>query len=142
MISADTSMSGRCLLHIDEPNRTASTWEGLPVGQVSFGRAYHDSLGAYRVSVTVYAFDGSTYHGTFYKGYGDYARVRVCKNECLPRVDAKIQYLYSCSDAEIKQRWSSYSTQLKSHLEHYFPELFKTCLEAIERQTAREGQPQ
>lgn len=122
-----------CFLHIDEPNRTATTWEGLPIGQVSFGRAYHDDLGAYRVPVTVYAFDGSTYRGTFYKGYGDYARVRVCKNEHAPRLDTKIQCLYSCSDAEITRQWASYSTRTKSYLEHHFPELVKTSLEAIER---------
>jgi len=64
-------------LYINEKDHTATTWTGEKLGNVSFGREYRDNFGGKRIPVNVYAINGKTYHGTYYKSSGDYARVRV-----------------------------------------------------------------
>jgi hypothetical protein len=68
-------------LYISEKNRTATTWTGDALGNVSFGREYRDSFGGRRVPITVHAINGRTYHGTYYKSSGDYARVKAAKRQ-------------------------------------------------------------
>ena len=57
----------------------ATTWTGEKLGDVQFGRTFRSSFGDTRVSIRVYAINGKTYAGTFYKSAGDYARVKMCK---------------------------------------------------------------
>ena len=64
-------------LYIKEKDHTATTWTGEKLGNVSFGREYRDNFGGKRIPINVYAINGKTYHGTYYKSSGDYARIRV-----------------------------------------------------------------
>lgn len=66
-------------LYIDEEAKLAKTWPGHLLGEVTFGLSYHSNMGDLRVPITVYAINGLTYYGTFYKSAGDYARIRVKK---------------------------------------------------------------
>ena len=66
-------------LYIREKDRTATTWTGDVLGQVSFGREWRDSFGGRRVPVTIRAINGLTYHGTYFKSSGDFARIRQSK---------------------------------------------------------------
>jgi hypothetical protein len=66
-------------LYISEANRTATTWTGDTLGQVSFGREYRNNFGGKRVPITVRCINGHLYHGTYYKSSGDYARIRLSK---------------------------------------------------------------
>lgn len=66
-------------LYIDEKNHTATTWTGETLGQVTFGCEYRDNFNGRRVPVTVRAVNGKTYHGTYYKSSGNYARIRAKK---------------------------------------------------------------
>lgn len=125
-------------LYIDEQKRTATTWTGETLGTVSFGREFRDNFGGKRVPVTVYAVNRVVYCGTYFRSAGNYARVRASTIQCPDRLDGKIQRLYSLSDAEIQQDWKSFSSRSKTYIEHYFPSLYKKCLEAIERCAARE----
>jgi hypothetical protein len=72
----------RYFLYIDEKTRTATIWTGVLLGTVTFGREYKTpSFGrsSVRVPVTIQAVNGLTYHGTYYKSSGDYARVKATK---------------------------------------------------------------
>jgi len=66
-------------LYINEKDRTATTWTGEKLGAVSFGREYRDNFGGRRIPINVHTINGKTYHGTYYKSSGDYARIRVKK---------------------------------------------------------------
>lgn len=63
-------------LYISRDKGLATTWTGDELGRVTFGRTYRDNFGGERVAITVHAISGDTYHGTYYKSSGDYARVK------------------------------------------------------------------
>jgi hypothetical protein len=70
-------------LYIDEQKRTATTWTGDKLGDVTFGREYScPSFGhrSVRQPVTIHAINGRIYHGTYFKSSGNYARVKLGKN--------------------------------------------------------------
>lgn len=64
-------------LYINSKTGQATTWTGQKLGDVRFGHEYHSNMGDKRQSVRVYAVNGKTYSGTYYKSSGDYARVRI-----------------------------------------------------------------
>ncbi|NYG46379.1 hypothetical protein GGD67_003850 [Bradyrhizobium sp. IAR9] len=66
----------RYFLYISRDKAMATTWTGEELGRVTFGRTYRDNFGGERVAITVQAVSGDTYHGTYYKSSGDYARVK------------------------------------------------------------------
>lgn len=66
-------------LYIDEANSKATTWMGQVLGSVYFGDPYISNFGDKRVAVTVFAINGRTYYGTYFKSAGDYARVKIKK---------------------------------------------------------------
>jgi len=72
-------------LYIREKDRTATTWTGDVLGQVSFGLVYKcPAFGGFsstRVPVTIRAINGLTYHGTYFKSSGDFARIRQSKRK-------------------------------------------------------------
>jgi hypothetical protein len=74
-----TNPPDKYFLYISEDKRTATTWTGDLLGHVTFGREYRDNFGGRRVPVTVRAINGMTYHGTYYKSSGDFARLRQSK---------------------------------------------------------------
>lgn len=63
-------------LYIKEADRTATTWMGHKLGDVTFGRPFRSNMGDVRVPITVRGVNGVTYVGTYYKSAGDYARIR------------------------------------------------------------------
>jgi hypothetical protein len=71
----------RYFVYINEKDRLATTWMGDRLGNVSLGREWRDNLGGKRVSITIRAINGETYHGTFYKSAGDYARIKKAKRK-------------------------------------------------------------
>jgi hypothetical protein len=72
-------------LYIREKDHTATTWTGDALGEVSFGREWRDSFGGRRVPVTIRAINGHTYHGTYFKSSGDFARIRQSKRKASRR---------------------------------------------------------
>jgi len=72
-----TTRPTKYFLYIDERRRRATTFTGEKLGSVSFGREWRDNFGGTRVSINVYAINGFTYHGTYYKSSGSYARVKL-----------------------------------------------------------------
>jgi hypothetical protein len=74
-----TNPPDKYFLYVNETNRTATTWTGDVLGQVSFGREYRDSFGGRRVPITVRAINGRKYHGTYFKSAGNYARIKMAK---------------------------------------------------------------
>jgi hypothetical protein len=68
-------------LYINQKDHTATTWTGDVLGQVFFGGEWRDSFGGRRVPVTVRAINGHTYHGTYFKSSGDFARIRQSKKK-------------------------------------------------------------
>src|SRR5439155_26054876 len=76
-----TNPPDKYFLYINEKNRTATTWPGEKLGDVSFGCEYRDNFGGERIPVNVYAINGKTYHGTYYKSSGNYARIRMKKGQ-------------------------------------------------------------
>jgi hypothetical protein len=71
-----TNPPDKYFLYINETTHTATTWTGDRLGHVLFGREWRDSFGGRRVPVTIRAINGLTYHGTYYKSSGDFARIR------------------------------------------------------------------
>ena len=74
-----TNPPDKYFLYINRDKQSATTWTGDLLGHVSFGREYRDNFGGIRVPVTVRAINGLTYHGTYYKSSGDFARIRQSK---------------------------------------------------------------
>jgi hypothetical protein len=74
-----TNPPDKYFLYIREEDRTATTWTGDKLGNVLFGREYRDNFGGRRVPITVRGINGKTYHGTYYKSSGNYARIRAKK---------------------------------------------------------------
>lgn len=78
-----TNPPDKYFLYVSEEKRTAFTWPGQTLGTVQFGRAYKvPAFGGWpsvRVPVTIHAVNGLTYHGTYYKSSGDYARIERAK---------------------------------------------------------------
>jgi hypothetical protein len=72
-------------LYINETTYAATTWTGDKFGDVRFGRAYKcPAFGGFsstRVPVTIRAINGVTYHGTYYKSSGSFARIRQSKKK-------------------------------------------------------------
>jgi hypothetical protein len=66
-------------LYISETKRTATTWTGDVLGQVSFGREYRDNFGGKRAPIWIRGINGRSYHGTYYKSSGNFARIRLSK---------------------------------------------------------------
>ncbi len=62
-------------LYIDEQKSIATTWTGQRLGNVTFGREYTSNMGDKRHSVSIWAINGASYYGTYYKSSGDYARI-------------------------------------------------------------------
>src|SRR5574338_481688 len=54
-------------LYINEKEGTATTWIGDILGTVSFGTTYRAVFGDKRQHVRVYAINGKTYSGIYYK---------------------------------------------------------------------------
>lgn len=74
-----TAPPERCFLYVNEDARTVTTWTGEKLGDLLRGDGYYSSFGDMRVPVTVHAINGRTYHGTYYKSAGSYARVKMAK---------------------------------------------------------------
>jgi hypothetical protein len=74
-----TNPSDKYFLYISLEKQAATTWTGVLLGHVTFGREYRDNFGGIRVPVTVRAINGLTYHGTYFKSSGDFARIRRSK---------------------------------------------------------------
>lgn len=66
----------RYFLYIKADKFVATTFMGDTLGTVIFGREYRDNFGGDRVPVTIRAITGDTYHGTYFKSAGDYARIK------------------------------------------------------------------
>lgn len=64
-------------LYIREEDRVATTFMGDKLGSVSFGSPFKGNFGDVRVPITVLGINGRTYHGTYYKSAGDYARIKA-----------------------------------------------------------------
>jgi len=67
-------------LYVNEATGKATIWTGIELGTVRFGCAWKDNFGGTRVPITIQAVNGRTYHGTYFKSSGDYARVKLAKN--------------------------------------------------------------
>lgn len=64
-------------LYINRDQKTAATWTGDVLGQVTFGCAFRSNMGDKRIPITIRAINGHTYHGTFFASAGGYARVKM-----------------------------------------------------------------
>jgi len=75
----------RYFLYVNEETHEATTWTGDKLGDVRFGRPYEcPAFGGFsstRVPVTIRAINGVTYHGTYYKSSGNFARIRQSKKK-------------------------------------------------------------
>lgn len=80
-----TTPPDRYFLYVNREKRTATTWTGDTIGTVDFGAAYQcPAFGgspSTRVPVTIHGINGKTYHGTWYKSTGDFARVKLAKHQ-------------------------------------------------------------
>jgi len=72
-------------LYVNEATGKATIWTGVELGNVHFGAEWRDNFGGKRRAVTVYAVNGRTYHGTYFKSAGDYARIKLAKLPPWPK---------------------------------------------------------
>jgi len=68
-------------LYIDEKKRKAITWTGQELGDVGFGYSYRSNFGDRRISINVYGNNGKKYHGIYFCSAGNYARIKLFKNQ-------------------------------------------------------------
>ena len=69
----------RYFVYVNKDTKEATTWTGDKLGAVVFGREYRDNFGGKRIPITVFAINGTKYHGTYYASSGDYARIKRSK---------------------------------------------------------------
>lgn len=74
-----TNPPDRYFLYINEETGNATTWTGDSLGRAYLGREFRDNFGGKRVPVTIQSINGKTYHGTYFKSAGNYARVKMAK---------------------------------------------------------------
>lgn len=79
----------RYFFYVSRDKGLATTWTGEELGRVTFGRTYRDNFGGERVAITFHAITGDTYHGTYYKSSGDYARVKKTKTRESFKMDVE-----------------------------------------------------
>lgn len=63
--------------YVNAASGTLTTFMGGVLGRIEFGRKFESNLGDQRQSIKVRAINGRTYHGTYYRSAGDYARLRL-----------------------------------------------------------------
>lgn len=71
----------KAFVYVSEKKGEAITWMGQRLGRVWFGNKYRSKMGDVRIPIDVYGINGVAYHGIFYKGAGDYARLTAYKNQ-------------------------------------------------------------
>jgi hypothetical protein len=60
---------------------TVTTWTGDVLGQAHLGGKFESNFGDERYSITITGTNGKKYHGTYYAGAGDYARIKLSKKQ-------------------------------------------------------------
>jgi hypothetical protein len=78
-------------VYISEKNKTATTWTGQKLGDVTFGREFRSNMGDKRVPVSVKALNGLNYYGTFFKSAGDYAVIKKSKKQTVQQAPAPLE---------------------------------------------------
>jgi len=73
------SKPDRHFVYVNRKKRVITTWIGEVLGTCEFGRRYQGNFGDMRVPVRVKGINGVEYHGTYFEGAGDYARIRKVK---------------------------------------------------------------
>jgi hypothetical protein len=59
----------------------ATTWTGEKLGEAYLGGKFVSNFGDERYSITVRGINGKKYIGTYFAGAGDYARIRLAKDQ-------------------------------------------------------------
>lgn len=63
-------------VYVNLPERIVTTWPGEKIGDIiKVGSLYRSNMGDERINITVDV-NGVKYTGTYFKGAGDYARLR------------------------------------------------------------------
>lgn len=70
-------------VHIREKSYEAITWTGQRLGAVSFGSEFRSNMGDVRINITLRSDNGQVWFGTFFKGAGEYANIRLSKKHRL-----------------------------------------------------------
>lgn len=69
-------------IYVNEKERIVTTWTGEKLGRITFlGSKYQSNLGDMRKTLHFTGINNKKYYGIFYCGNGDYARVRLYKNQ-------------------------------------------------------------
>lgn len=69
-------------LYVCPEKNTVTTWIGDTLGHITqWGDTFRSNMGDRRRNIRFSAINGRTYAGTFYEDSGDYARVRLVKDE-------------------------------------------------------------
>jgi hypothetical protein len=76
-----TNPPDKYVLYIDERTLRAVTWIGDELGTIEMGTPYRDNFNSLRVPIRINAINGTVYNGTYYRGAGNYARVKKMKRK-------------------------------------------------------------
>lgn len=69
-------------LYVDFEKKIVTTFTGVKLGHIVWAnRPYYSNFGDKRIGIDVYGINGKKYHGTYYVGAGDYARIKMYKNQ-------------------------------------------------------------
>lgn len=71
----------RYFLYVKAIPGLVTTWTGQTLGTCQLGSVYRGGFGDKRQPITVRAVNGCTYHGTYFKSAGDYARITKSKHQ-------------------------------------------------------------
>ena len=76
-----TNPPDKYFLYVDAKKNIVTTWTGEVLGKCYLGRKYKSNMKDVRQSIDVYAINGKKYFGIYYTSAGDYARIKLCKNQ-------------------------------------------------------------
>lgn len=91
-------------IYVSEKNKTATTWTGQKLGDVTFGRAFKSNMGDMRVPISVKALNGLNYYGTFFKSAGDYAVIKKSKKQNAPATPKPVEEAQRYYDTTGKEK--------------------------------------
>jgi hypothetical protein len=78
-----TNPPDKYVLYINDERHEATTWTGEKLGHVTglSQTPKRSNFGDLRIYIDVYGINGKKYHGVYYKSAGDYARIKMYKNQ-------------------------------------------------------------
>ena len=70
-------------VYVNESTGEVTTWTGQKLGRFQVINGFRSNFRDYRICVRIKAINGKSYYGIYFKSIGNYARIKMNKNETI-----------------------------------------------------------